>query len=217
MSDSTYSTLRQASQVLSLLSKKGTSRGQVQKLFTSGFLSDLLDANLDNVDRDEFRKMLGLIKLKTSTTILSNTIISVDRSVSQFVPPEQGLGRMLHPKLGMTGPRRYNLGQVEIFAHRKERADNWLDRKNVYDILLRDGILPNCLSLKDGKEIQKKGLSIFREFSKGKDVFLWKSIVEDECHLRRVPCLNEADGKVNIKWVVAVDNFGENDVGAYFR
>lgn len=41
---------------------------QTQKLIDSGFLSDLCDGNLDQVKRDDFRRMLGLAPLNARPT-----------------------------------------------------------------------------------------------------------------------------------------------------
>lgn len=53
-------TLRQGNQVLNLILQQQTPREQLQKLLASGLLSDLLSGNLDGVDRNHFRKVLGL-------------------------------------------------------------------------------------------------------------------------------------------------------------
>ena len=53
-------TLAQGNQVLNLILQQQTPREQLQELLASGLLSDLLNANLDNVDRNHFRKILGL-------------------------------------------------------------------------------------------------------------------------------------------------------------
>jgi hypothetical protein len=53
-------TLRQGNQVLNLILQQETPREQLQKLFASGLLSDLLSGDLDKVDRNHFRKILGL-------------------------------------------------------------------------------------------------------------------------------------------------------------
>jgi hypothetical protein len=57
MTDATW---EQAKHFLTFVSQKGTRGSQLQKLVVSGLLSDLLDANVDEVDRDAFRKLLGL-------------------------------------------------------------------------------------------------------------------------------------------------------------
>ena len=50
----------QCAQVLHLLSQRQVPREQMTRLFDSGILSDVLDANLDMVDRDDLRRALGL-------------------------------------------------------------------------------------------------------------------------------------------------------------
>lgn len=57
---STNASWQQAANLLTLVSNKGTPAEQIQKLYSSGLLADLLDANVDEVNRDEFRKVLGL-------------------------------------------------------------------------------------------------------------------------------------------------------------
>jgi len=57
---STDASWPQAANLLTLVSNRGTSSEQVQKLYSSGLLADLLDANVDKVNREEFRKLLGL-------------------------------------------------------------------------------------------------------------------------------------------------------------
>ena len=51
-------TLRQAGKILKLLSD--TPNEQIQAIINSGLLTDLRDGNISEVDRDEFRKILGL-------------------------------------------------------------------------------------------------------------------------------------------------------------
>jgi len=54
-------TLSQGNHVLKIISEKNVPSSQLQKLIASGLLSDLLDGDVDAVDRNEFRKLLGLI------------------------------------------------------------------------------------------------------------------------------------------------------------
>ena len=54
--------LAQGNQVLNLILQKQTSVKQLQALIESGLLSDLLDANVEEVDRDKFREVIGFKK-----------------------------------------------------------------------------------------------------------------------------------------------------------
>lgn len=53
-------TLRQGNQVFNLILQQKTPREQLQKLLASGLLSDLLSGNIEGIDRNRFRKVLGL-------------------------------------------------------------------------------------------------------------------------------------------------------------
>lgn len=76
-------TLKQANQVLNLISQKDPPSDQLQALFASGLLSDLLDANVAEVDREKFRELLGLKLLLPLLTIsVSDT--------SKLQPPFDG-------------------------------------------------------------------------------------------------------------------------------
>lgn len=53
-------TLAQGNQVLNLILQKETPASQLQALIESGLLSDVLDANVEAVDRKKFRAVIGL-------------------------------------------------------------------------------------------------------------------------------------------------------------
>lgn len=67
-------TLDQAKHILVLFGQKKLSKEDMNVLFKSGILSDLLDANLSQVNRDDFRRALGLHSLSMK--------INVDFSIS---------------------------------------------------------------------------------------------------------------------------------------
>ena len=79
-------TLNQAGKVLEVIGQKGIPREQLQKLLGSGLLSDLLDANVDSVDRDTFRQAIGLKPLGAHTTITRYPmLIDYDRLVEDGI------------------------------------------------------------------------------------------------------------------------------------
>ncbi|MEK7573908.1 MAG: hypothetical protein AAB514_00020, partial [Patescibacteria group bacterium] len=59
-------TLKQAGKILDLA--KDVPCEQVQKVIASGLLSDLLNANIDMIDRVAFRRFVGLKKLPVPAT-----------------------------------------------------------------------------------------------------------------------------------------------------
>ena len=62
-------TLKQAGKVLKLVEETEIPLEQLQKLLASGLLSDLLNANMDEINRDEFRKLCGLFPISTEFPI----------------------------------------------------------------------------------------------------------------------------------------------------
>ncbi|MDO8664011.1 MAG: hypothetical protein Q7K44_00445, partial [Candidatus Liptonbacteria bacterium] len=59
-------TLGQGIKMLTLIEQKETPCEQLQKLLASGLLSDLLDADVDGIDRDTFRRVIGLKPIEHS-------------------------------------------------------------------------------------------------------------------------------------------------------
>ncbi len=57
MSDTTLS---QGNEILNLILKKRVPASQIQALLESGLLSDILDANTEEIDRFEFLRFVGL-------------------------------------------------------------------------------------------------------------------------------------------------------------
>lgn len=55
-------TLAQGNQVINLILQKEMPASQLQALIESGLLSDILDANVEHVDREKFREVIGLKK-----------------------------------------------------------------------------------------------------------------------------------------------------------
>lgn len=55
-----FASLAQGGQVLRLIHEQETTVEQLQDLIESGLLSDLLKADVKKVNRDDFRKLLGL-------------------------------------------------------------------------------------------------------------------------------------------------------------
>lgn len=52
--------LKLAMDIVNIIMKRGVPESHLQKIIRSGFLYDLLDGNIDQTDRDAFRKVLGL-------------------------------------------------------------------------------------------------------------------------------------------------------------
>lgn len=73
-------TLGHGVKILQMIDQKGTPGDQVQELIGSGLLSDLLDANISVVERNEFRKILGLNALN-----VYRLTVNYDQSVEKAI------------------------------------------------------------------------------------------------------------------------------------
>lgn len=83
-------TLAQANQVLNLIAQKQMPAEQLQNLLESGLLSDLLDGNVGEVDREKFRRVLGLNPL-VMKTVEGSDILLIDRT--KPFDPEKFIGK----------------------------------------------------------------------------------------------------------------------------
>lgn len=212
---STDASWQQAANLLTLVSNKGTPAGQIQRLYSSGLLADLLDANVDEVDRAEFRKVLGLgpvrkiVSFEKKPEPVPDIIVRVDRSIRPVYPDWMKL--VMHPELEPTGPAEYDLATIDPWLHDGQKNGRSMEGHKLYEYLKENGMLESCLSLRDGEEIQKKGIAVFRKFFQGKAVFLWKSVVQNRDGDFRVPYLCKTGGWVVMGWSwLDNDWFGSN-------
>lgn len=201
---STDASWQQAANLLTLVSNKGTPAGQIQRLYSSGLLADLLDANVDEVDRAEFRKVLGLgpvrkiVSFEKKPEPVPDIIVRVDRSIRPVYP--DWVKTVMHPELEPTGPAEYDLATINPWLHDGQKNGRCMEGHKLYEYLKENGMLESCLSLRDGEEIQKKGIAVFRKFFQGKAVFLWKSVVQNRDGDFRVPYLCKTGGWVVMVW-----------------
>jgi hypothetical protein len=134
-----------------------------------------------------------------------DTIIRVDRSIRPSYPNWAKL--VMHPELESIGPTEYNLSKVEPWLHEDQKDGRWTTGRIIYVYLNDTDMLKTCLGLRDLEEIQKKDITFFRKYFKGKAVFGWASVVRDDHYGRfNVPYLCEDGDKVILDW-----NWLDND------
>ncbi len=80
-------TLDQASKILSVF--EDTPLEQVQSLLESGFLADLRDADIAQINRDQFRRGVGLKPLETAVLLRHLGIIAVPATTERFIASEK--------------------------------------------------------------------------------------------------------------------------------
>ena len=150
--------------------------------------------------RTRFAEVLreGVKPVTLSPEAPLDTLIRVDRSIRPVYP--DWVKTVMHPELELTGPVEYDLGTVDPWLHNGQKNGCCMEGHKLYEYLKENGMLESCLSLRDGEEIQKKGIAVFRKFFQGKAAFLWKSVVQTRNGFLRVPVLFEDDVEVVVAW-----------------
>jgi len=82
-------TLKQAGKVLKLVEETEIPLEQLQKLLASGLLSDLLKANLDEINRHEFRKLCSLVRFPVWKIIKIGTGLETAEEFRQALDREE--------------------------------------------------------------------------------------------------------------------------------
>ncbi|GEM_PF-1661011 len=117
-------TLAQGNQVLNLILQKDVPREQLQELLASGLLADLLDANVQQVDRVKFREVLGLSAFKYDKTKDGWKLLEdVSFDEKEFVPEFLELLKSGETSVS-GGMMRLRAG--ELNAHTGQRHAEWL-------------------------------------------------------------------------------------------
>ena len=136
-------------------------------------------------------------------------LVSVDRAIRPIYP--DWVKEVLHPELENSGPAEYDVGQLEQWLHDGQKNGGWVKGQVIYDHLKATDTLKDCASLRDLEEIQKKGVSFFREHFQGKVVYGWKSVVRRAGGYLFVPFLCEDGGEVMQCWYW----LGDDWLGSY--
>ncbi len=143
-----------------------------------------------------------------------DTLIRVDRSIRPLYP--DWAKTVMHPELEPTGPAEYDLTSVVLWLHDGQKNGRYMEGHKLYEYLKEKKMLESCLSLRDGEEIQRKGIAIFRKFFQGKVVFLWKSVVQDCNGSLRIPRLYGDFGTVVVGWGWLGSNWYDDDPALRF-
>ncbi len=136
--------------------------------------------------------------LPKPTVPVLDTIIRITRPVRPIYP--HWVKKVLHPELEDVGLGEYDLATIDLWLHDRQRNGARVEGNRIYEDLTQSDSLKTCLGLRDGREIQKKGIAVFRQFFGGKGLFLWKSAILTLLDHLNVPCLCEHDGEVVVIW-----------------
>jgi hypothetical protein len=105
-----------------------------------------------------------------------DTIVRVARSVRPTYP--DWVDKVMNPELEGSGPTKYDLAkQISLSFFDDLKVVGVTKGDIIYGYLKEHDILKTCLSLRDGEEILKKNVTVFRKIFGRRGVFLWKSAV----------------------------------------
>ncbi len=127
-----------------------------------------------------------------------DTIIRITRPVRPNYP--NWVKKVMHPELEDVGLGEYDLASIDPWLHDGQKSGGRTTGNRIYEDFRRNDSLKTCLGLRDGEEIQKKGIAVFRQFFGGTAVLLWKSIVRHSDGHRVVPYLCADCGEVVVHW-----------------
>jgi len=109
-----------------------------------------------------------------------------------------------------------NLKDIELYYHPKQK-NGYIKGYDLYQHLQTKGLLEDCLTLENLKEIQELGLKEFNKYFKDKYVFGWKSVVQYDYRYLEVPYLIEHAGKVVLLWYWLVNDWDAGNPALRFR
>ena len=170
---------------------------------------------------DNFKKVSFLARGEAELTIKAkpaaepepesviDPIIRVDRSVRPSYP--EWTKTVMHPELEVTGPAEYDINKVEQWLLDSQKEGGLTRGTTIHNHLKDTKMLKICLGLRDLEEIQKKGVTFFRKYFKGKAVFAWQGVVLNRNGRLFVPYLCESGDEVVLVWDWLDDDFDGDD------
>ena len=144
----------------------------------------------------------------------TDTIIRITRPVKPTYP--DWVKKVMHPELEDVGLGEYDLASIDPWLHDGQRDGVRVKGNHIYEDFKRNDSLKTCLGLRDGEEIQKKGIAVFRQFFSGKAVFFWKSVVLDSNGNLYVPYLYEFGDEAVVYWFCLDHDWSDSDPAARF-
>jgi hypothetical protein len=153
-------TLGQGAKVLELILQKEVPVEQMQELLKSGLLADLLDADVGNVNREDFRQLLGLSRLMPDIMELKGIVLP-EQSVTYgdriaaagYDWKDDAITEKLFPLTLPAGPRNLVLVHFNKVM-RTKTVEAWV-KENGYELALFDDLLA-VGSHSEYKELQRQ-------------------------------------------------------------
>lgn len=198
----TKPSLGQASQMLNLINQKNINLEKFNLLFTTGLFSDLLDADLKDVNRWNFQKVLGLFDF----TINLKDV-------------REGMDERFNPELKFeNGPMEYDLGDTELWRHKEQKPKLTVSGTDIYNHLIDTEEIKLCMGLSDGVAIQFKGGKFFANAFGDNKVYLWKSVKKSSSDDLKLAYLSlDYKREVSIDWDYLSRLFCYNEPAIRFK
>lgn len=88
-----------------------------------------------------------------------------------------------------TGYFSYNIKDIDLSRPRQIVDMDGVTKMMLYEHLEKNNMIKKCLSLRDGEEFQKRGITFYQNFFQDYNLFLWKSVSVSINGMIRVPYL----------------------------
>lgn len=167
----------------------------------------------DGDERADIVRKAVMVGLKDAPPL--DTVIQVNRSAKLTYP--RWVKELSRPDLEMSGPDKYNLANLFPFLHPGQGEGRKVPGYRIYEYLNIPERLEECLSIQDGLAIKAKGIRVFRQFFKGKRIYLWRSVARNDNGDLFVPYLLERGDQVLPGWRRLDEEWDDNDLTPRFH
>lgn len=105
-------------------------------------------------------------------------IVRVDRTIRPSYLPASNYKEEYYVQFQNSGPESFDLRKIKKFLLDEQGNGGKVTGRTIFDFLVKNNMLSRALSYRDGEEIQKKGVDIFRKIFGPNNLMLWKSVAE---------------------------------------
>jgi hypothetical protein len=147
---------------------------------------------------------VGKSKLTPHEMRMQDVRINVDRTrpfeYGVYVYREDELVEPVHPELENEGPSEYWLSSVVPWFHPDQTGNSLMSGPELHQYYVESGLIKRCLGYRDGLELKKLPVEVFRQHFPYKILYLRRSAVKlpDGTF---VPYVCDAGDRIEVRWV----------------
>lgn len=184
----------------------------------------MLDWLAKDAPDEVFETVLRNVRKAWEFSLSIDPIVKIDRAGSVVFPDWANKDWISDPEfiaLQKWGPESYDSTKLVRWLHPNQPRQpgvGFLSGKEIFDYLKGNGLLVDCLGLKDLNAIREKGPEFFHYHFPHQTLYGWKSAVRlRDTQDMRVPflCENSKDGD-GIGWRSTTIGYGHTDFAARF-